>query len=828
MKNLLRTIVLLLIFNSSFLITKAQWVSIPDSNFGKWLNTNNYSQCLQGNSTVGWQLDTTCSVVINTSTINCDYAGIQSLTGLQYFSNLSSLICRFNNLNYLPPLPNSLLALDCSVNQLVFLPDLPDQLLSLNCSGNQLTSLPSLPSNISYLECSGNQLNSLTPLPNALIILHCENNLLTSLPNLPNSIGRLWCNYNQLTNLPALPNTLTDFDCSFNQITTLPALPPLLPSLECGHNQLDSLPILPPSLTRLTCTSNRIAVLPQLPPTLNFLVCNDNHLVFLPSLPTILTYLDCSNNQLTSLPELPDLLTDLQCYNNPTLTCLPQLKKVYQLDFEYTGVTCLPNYPLENSFSIPSLDTVPLCNPFNSNGCSLYWNINGKIYNDTSGNCVKEAGEANVEHMKVNLYQNGVLLQQNYSASYGVYSFDTDTGTYTISVDTSGIPFDIICPASGFDTSVITVLDSFDYDKHFAMQCKPGFDLEAHSIEGIVGIHTGEINIGAGDAVSFYGLHCAAGISGTVQLISSVGLDSVTPASGALAPTSFSHDTITWSIADFGAVNFFSDFNVRIETTLHGQLGQQVCFTLIVNPIAGDNNPANNILTHCFTVVGSFDPNEKEVYPAGNIDTAIHWLTYTIHFQNTGTAEAQHIYVTDTLDSNIDAASFQLLAYSHQPMVQLKGNNLRFNFPNINLPDSNTNEALSHGYVQYKVKLKDNLPIGTNINNTAFIYFDFNAPVVTNTTSNTVALATSVANLGIRNADFGLNPNPATESVRISIDESMIGSNLTITDITGRELLHSAVQIRNPQFDIRNLSPGVYFVTLENKTGRLTRKLVKQ
>ena len=56
----------------------------------------------------------------------------------------------------------------------------------------------------------------------------------------------------------------------------------------------------------------------------------------------------------------------------------------------------------------------------------------------------------------------------------------------------------------------------------------------------------------------------------------------------------------------------------------------------------------------------------------------------------------------------------------------------------------------------------------------------------------------------------------------------MIGSNLTITDITGREVLHSAVQIRNLQFDIRNLSPGVYFVTLESEKGRATKKLIIQ
>lgn len=77
-------------------------------------------------------------------------------------------------------------------------------------------------------------------------------------------------------------------------------------------------------------------------------------------------------------------------------------------------------------------------------------------------------------------------------------------------------------------------------------------------------------------------------------------------------------------------------------------------------------------------------------------------------------------------------------------------------------------------------------------------------------------------------AEFRIYPNPATESITISVDVSLIGSALTITDVTGREVLHSAVQIRNPQFEIRNFSSGVYFVTVANERGKMTKKLVKQ
>jgi uncharacterized repeat protein (TIGR01451 family) len=157
-----------------------------------------------------------------------------------------------------------------------------------------------------------------------------------------------------------------------------------------------------------------------------------------------------------------------------------------------------------------------------------------------------------------------------------------------------------------------------------------------------------------------------------------------------------------------------------------------------VTPTTGDNNVSNNSMQHCFSVVNSFDPNAKEVYPEGGIPVNQEWLTYTIHFQNTGNAPAQNIYILDTLDQNLMPETFTLLSYSHEPLIQLFGNVVKFNFPNINLPDSTYDEPNSHGFVQYKIKLTPGLPIGTIISNIAYNFFDFNPPIATNIVSNTV------------------------------------------------------------------------------------------
>jgi hypothetical protein len=544
-------------------------------------------------------------------------------------------------------------------------------------------------------------------------------------------------------------------------------------------------------------------------------------------LPNRLEYLNCSYNQLISLPELPDRLDRFDCSYNPDLRCLPQLKRyLHTIQVDSTGITCLPNHPSNHYYVSPA--NLALCNFFNDNNCPVFYDITGNVYVDADSSCLHGNTEATYSNATISLLRNGVIEQQTVSSSTGYYSFYADTGTYEITLDTSGLPFFDFCPASATYLITLTPNDTMEQGLDFGFRCKPGPDLAAWSIEGRFRPgNVSKADVHVGSASSFYGINCSDGISGNVTVVISGPVTYASPASGALIPDNVIGNTLTYNVADFGTVDFNNSFNIMVLTDTTAALGSTVCFTVTVTAVNVDAVPANNTLTHCFTVVGSFDPNDKQVYPTADIDTSQEWLTYTIRFQNTGTAEAQHIYITDTLDSDIDESSFQLLAYSHQPMVQLKENAVRFNFPNINLPDSNTNEPLSHGYVQYKVKLKDNLRIGTQINNTAFIYFDFNAPVVTNTTSNTIAVISSLPSNSLKGEPLRLYPNPANDVVTISIDESMIGSTATVSDIMGRKMAALPLTTYNSTLSTSQLASGVYLVTAPDKIGRsIARKLV--
>jgi hypothetical protein len=158
---------------------------------------------------------------------------------------------------------------------------------------------------------------------------------------------------------------------------------------------------------------------------------------------------------------------------------------------------------------------------------------------------------------------------------------------------------------------------------------------------------------------------------------------------------------------------------------------------------ADDAEP--EVAEECLPIIDSYDPNDKAVSPAGVTDQ--HYtptrsrLDYVIRFQNTGTDVAYKVVVVDTLSEHLDVSTLQLGSVSHPYKVQVSGKGrpvLTFTFNNIMLPDSNANEPKSHGYLQFSIKPKANLPEKTRIENGADIFFDYNEPIRTNTTFNTL------------------------------------------------------------------------------------------
>ena len=132
-----------------------------------------------------------------------------------------------------------------------------------------------------------------------------------------------------------------------------------------------------------------------------------------------------------------------------------------------------------------------------------------------------------------------------------------------------------------------------------------------------------------------------------------------------------------------------------------------------------------------------------------------------------GNFQAKDVVLADTLSPYLDLNTFQLLAASHPiSEIRLDGNALRFSFLGIYLPDSNSNEAESHGFVQFRLAQKANLEHQASIRNSAAIYFDQNPPIFTNTVDRVVFdPPVSVAEAGDGERRIWLFPNPSDDYV---------------------------------------------------------------
>ena len=231
----------------------------------------------------------------------------------------------------------------------------------------------------------------------------------------------------------------------------------------------------------------------------------------------------------------------------------------------------------------------------------------------------------------------------------------------------------------------------------------------------------------------------------------------------------------------------------------------------------GVNNPNPFETTDCQANVGSYDPNDKAAVPAGygaqHLLEANTDIEYKIRFQNTGTDTAFTVVVLDTLSSRLNPYSVRPGASSHTYTYELlDGNVLRFRFDNIMLPDSNVNEPGSNGFVKFKVSQMPDLADGTRIENDAAIFFDFNDPVITNTTFHEIGdhfIVSAVVDPG-QTIVRRVFPNPAQTAATFELEQSLQDGSFLLYDALGRVLRTQSVQGTQYRFERGDLPAGAY------------------
>ncbi|MDA8980538.1 T9SS type A sorting domain-containing protein, partial [Chitinophagales bacterium] len=269
------------------------------------------------------------------------------------------------------------------------------------------------------------------------------------------------------------------------------------------------------------------------------------------------------------------------------------------------------------------------------------------------------------------------------------------------------------------------------------------------------------------------------------------------------------------------------DYETPINTGL--MPGDPILIDATVNPIPGDVTPANNVTYLSKVITSSWDPNDKAVSPDGDITVDQNDHAYYIRFQNEGNGNATTVVVKDELDANLDLHSLRNVSASHDYILTIENDNtLVFTFNNIQLVPQSIDEELSQGYVAFTLSQVGDLPIGTVIENTAAIYFDFNPAIVTNTVENEIVeKTTGTINIQVKNA-LSVYPNPSTGNYQLSLHEMEI-RNIRVYDLIGNVLLQLLdLDSEDAEIDLSKHNDGVYFVEVETTQGKAVQKLIKR
>jgi len=548
-----------------------------------------------------------------------------------------------------------------------------------------------------------------------------------------------------------------------------------------------------------------------------------------------LIWLKVDDNQhlksLAGLSTIKNFSGQLFLMDNPILEDISDLEKidtfVISTDYLYMIGVWIANNPMLSRCDISSI-CFALANPDiksiisdNKHGCSSVeevqlscdaLSVRGRIYYDMNQNKQQDAGEFGVQDLAVSVVPLGFNLLANAS---GQYYMAGDSGSiYTISLVPNADWF--LTTDSASYTIELEPWDSLNQHRDFGVF--PNFS--QHDVR----LSLSSLQTRCNTNVSFFIRYQNQGTfveSGNIIL-------NYDPSSVYLSaeplPTNIDtvNHTLTWELD-----SLFPFENREIELVFQmpdeSDTGERLSFNAEIYNV---NQEVLAGFGYRPLVRCSYDPNDKQVMPPGvrdeNYTHPNQKLTYTIRFQNTGNAEAIDVTIRDTLDVDLDISTLRIINSSFPVQASVKGQAVEFFFKNIWLPDSTTNSLESHGFVTYEIKPIEGLADFAEINNTAYIVFDLNPAIVTNTTINTMVYKIPVEVQEMQNTQITILPNPANSVIHILANDNELIHKVFIYNSLGQLVLTQ----KDRNVDIANLSQGVYLVKVEVGGGVALSRLV--
>ncbi|MBP6575083.1 MAG: DUF11 domain-containing protein [Flavobacteriales bacterium] len=779
--SLITTAVSLLLLTRS----TAQLVFVPDVELRTYLDS-----VIPGVVDANGYIDSSGPLALATQelTINCDWSPAD-ITGVEAFTNLEGL--HLMNTDLLIPLtvsafPPNLMELELYAGfSIDSLPPFPAMLSSLRMAGVQdLTVLPPFPASLNHIALQGVFDLPIIPLvPDTMDVFalaECGDSL--TITNMPNLVNGLSLSSLHVIELPPFPERVTDF-MVLNGLPDLVELPPLpgfigTELLLYGLSLIDS-----------------IAQLPDSCPALYF-----DHLMalqYVGPLPNDLMDLDIFISGPQCLPILPSTMSTLNCYE--------------------CGFTCVPNLPagMSTTWTVNNFTTssAPVCNLLNTSCERLTNAITGRVYADHNANGSYDPGEAGCP---LSTIQSSLGNSMSGVDQDGRYAFGVVPGAYAITCPYAHPYATSISPAQ--HTATFADWDGSDTLNDFVVTLQPNIQDLVTDITHVL------FPVPGFDSPNTLTLLNSGTQPQDVILTFSHDVNT-TFVSSTTPPDIINGNTLTWNFMQLG-IGEQRTINLLINTSAGTSLGTIVTHTLVASPVPSDQTPTDNSSTSTTTVVSSWDPNDKTVSPTELTPAEVsagERVAYTVRFQNTGTYQATRVVITDTLSSDLQWNTVQLIAASHAHTWYIENGVLFVVFDNINLPDSNANEPESHGFVKFSMKPVSTLMLGASVSNTANIYFDFNEPVITNAAVFTVD--DNTATIDVDRAHMQLSPNPVSDALTVIFSQPEQGALLEVVDVTGRVVLATVVSGTQAVLDVQALRAGSYHVRLGD---RLPGRFVKR
>ena len=455
--------------------------------------------------------------------------------------------------------------------------------------------------------------------------------------------------------------------------------------------------------------------------------------------------------------------------------------------------------------------------------------INLVAFVDANNNGVKDSGENDFSYGAFIVEENNSGVQNYVTSPIGTYTiFDSNPVNvydFNYQINNEFAPYYSLAATSFNDINI--PLGSGTQTFYFPLTLTQGFNDVTVSISPLSQPRPG---FNYTNRVTYKNLGVVA-TSGTLNFVKDpvTTIVSVSPSGTISTATGFTYDFV--NLQPYESRSFNVTMSVPDVPTVN--LDDLLTTSASVSAPANDISLENNSFTNTQVVVASYDPNDITEAHGEKIQfnqfSSNDYLYYTIRFQNTGTANAINVRLENTLDAQLDESSIRMVSASHNYVMERINNQLVWKFDYINLVSNLQSEELSKGYVTYKIKVQPGFAIGDIIPNTAEIYFDNNAAIVTNT-FNTEFVA-SLGNASFESTDLLIFPNPANTTIQIQLQNtSEMIDLITITDVLGKNIRNvKGVSSNQLSVDVADLSQGVYFVEISTQNNlKQVKKLIKE